>query len=780
MTDRTFPRRRHLAGTIIVLILYWAGLAAILETGTGLSGFEGEIQGFRRVVELSGQMVPTLAAAVMLLTAPIWAALASRVADRVIPRSRAEHINEADRTDKAAVLAGTLAVALLPAGLLLLVSAGVAAVVTDGRTDGIAGVTIAIIGAGLFIDLYLVSLFMLGLYAMTKRRWLAGLVFLLYVGVVLSVGSLFGAVPLIGFASTPIVTVSAFSDAPLGAATAWGHRAYWVTVSGAAVFWVAWRCQRPRTARRLAVGLAGLTALGAAAMMGILADRLARAGAPLQMAEIPLENARDALVPDLETYDLFLSFDPEDGVTNIRGDLVFSVPGAGGADMDRPEMDRPEKDEPADRAGIGLALPRLPILDRLSINGREHPITAKTGDWILIPAEVADSAGMLRLDYSGTIPAEKGGTAYSMKPHVLDGGFFLNHFDLIFRGAPTACPRGTVRQPPPVCSAPVNYQLADTARGHITVDIPDGFTAVAPGRAMQDGADSGRIRTRFVRDDEGLTAFMIAAGVYRVFTAGDIELFTTDHMAYRETDRRQMAAVAEAAEDALTYLRGAWGPVPGHTGPVRIVMVPDRITTAVSYPGLVALGESLLTRRAHRDMPDMLLRTVVAHELAHQWWGYRLIPARQDGWLFLLEAFTQFTAYRYAIDNGYMTPQRAMAVAGKGYRSRSGKAAPPLARVSEGHGLVYSRGTQVLLALDRESGGSLLPAMGEMIRMFGRPASSQTPSPVPPQKAMDALLAALPPDIAPRARHWLMETNPHDLGELLTPSDPVEQHPTKP
>ena len=66
---------------------------------------------------------------------------------------------------------------------------------------------------------------------------------------------------------------------------------------------------------------------------------------------------------------------------------------------------------------------------------------------------------------------------------------------------------------------------------------------------------------------------------------------------------------------------------------------------AQSFPGTLPYSESLGFLADLKDSNDIDAVTyVVAHEMAHQWWGHQLVGANTKGSLFLSESFAQYSS----------------------------------------------------------------------------------------------------------------------------------------
>jgi aminopeptidase N len=112
-----------------------------------------------------------------------------------------------------------------------------------------------------------------------------------------------------------------------------------------------------------------------------------------------------------------------------------------------------------------------------------------------------------------------------------------------------------------------------------------------------------------------------------------------DHDPGHATNVARMLDTAAAALDAM---QASFGPYPHRQ--LRIVEVPASWPFAgFALPQTILLREdrAFLTDMRDQDRPDLIARRV-AHEVAHQWFGYRLIAANGPGGLAITESLTKY------------------------------------------------------------------------------------------------------------------------------------------
>ena len=101
--------------------------------------------------------------------------------------------------------------------------------------------------------------------------------------------------------------------------------------------------------------------------------------------------------------------------------------------------------------------------------------------------------------------------------------------------------------------------------------------------------------------------------------------------------------MSEAMQDALTYYSNAFAPYPYQQ--LRIVEFPSYRDLAHSSPNIIGFPESInftadISNTQNKEVDAVYMRT--AHEVAHQWFGQWLIPARAPGAAVLTDTLSQY------------------------------------------------------------------------------------------------------------------------------------------
>lgn len=234
-----------------------------------------------------------------------------------------------------------------------------------------------------------------------------------------------------------------------------------------------------------------------------------------------------------------------------------------------------------------------------------------------------------------------------------------------------------------------------------TVSTPADQTAIAPGRLEQTWVRSGRRFFRYRAEVPILNRFGFASARYAVAKRqhGSIAIEVFHDPAHGTN----VAAMIGAAETALDAMQASFGAYPH--GQLRIVEVPSSWPFAgFALPGMILLREdrAFLTDLRDPDRPDLIARRV-AHEVAHQWFGYRVIAANAPGGLAITESLAKYgellTVERL---HGREHARKFLEIELDRYltgRAREEDREKPLAAVGQQAYLYYSKGAVVLWAV---------------------------------------------------------------------------------
>jgi aminopeptidase N len=184
------------------------------------------------------------------------------------------------------------------------------------------------------------------------------------------------------------------------------------------------------------------------------------------------------------------------------------------------------------------------------------------------------------------------------------------------------------------------------ARYTLTLDIPEGWQAVANGARAAAESRAGRTRVRFAETQPISTyLFAFAAGRFMVETAErDGREFRLFH---RETEAAKVARNREAVFDlhaaALRWLED-YTAIPYPFGKFDIVAIPAFQFSGMEHPGAILYNAASILLDESATQNQMLDRaSVIAHETSHMWFG-DLVTMRWFNDVWMKEVFANFMA----------------------------------------------------------------------------------------------------------------------------------------
>ncbi|HXU47299.1 MAG TPA: M1 family aminopeptidase [Thermoanaerobaculia bacterium] len=185
----------------------------------------------------------------------------------------------------------------------------------------------------------------------------------------------------------------------------------------------------------------------------------------------------------------------------------------------------------------------------------------------------------------------------------------------------------------------------DRARYDATFHWPRRYDLLAPGRQVEAGEKDGR---RFVhrtldRETWGYT-FEIGKFKLEERQAGHVKVALAFDPLGRDLTREGRAEIGDTIVQALAFFEESFGPYP--LDDLTVVTIPRSYSQSmlgfVTLSDVMMLDTSFLTFLL--GLEDR--RTIIAHELAHQWWGHQVgWQSYRDVWL--SEAMANYSALLY-------------------------------------------------------------------------------------------------------------------------------------
>jgi aminopeptidase N len=197
---------------------------------------------------------------------------------------------------------------------------------------------------------------------------------------------------------------------------------------------------------------------------------------------------------------------------------------------------------------------------------------------------------------------------------------------------------------------PANDHPSDKATFTFAVTVPAGLTAVANGDLVST-TTTGATTTWTWRQDEPMSTYLV------LLLTGDYELVEADGpdgielvSAVLRDDRTLMQPFLDTIDDQLEFFESWFGPYPLDGYGLAI-------TDSAGGLAMETQGRSLFSRDDFRGGElGYLQELLLAHELAHQWFGNAVSPARwQDIWL--NESFATYAHWMWLDEVGYTTVQ---------------------------------------------------------------------------------------------------------------------------
>jgi ABC-2 type transport system permease protein len=303
---------------------------------------------------------------------------------------------------------------------------------------------------------------------------------------------------------------------------------------------------------------------------------------------------------------------------------------------------------------------------------------------------------------------------------------------------------------------------ADWVRFDVTVSTAADQQVVAPGRLVRSWKHDGRRSFQFRPDHPIPNQFIIASARYAVTRAThhDVPIEIYHHPGHTYNVERMMRAAA----DSLRYLGENFGSYPHDTLRLAEVSAHFQNFSGFAQPGVVFFGENrgfLIDARDPRRL-DLVYRRV-AHEVAHQWFGYTLVATDGPGDSMLTESLTKYCelmvlekAYGREQVRQLLTYELDLYLSG---RTGESEVEPPLSLVDDQPYLYYRKGALVMYALkDLLGEAAVNTALRNLMREQGGPRKQPTSADV-----LRHLLAVAPAEHHALIGQWMNDVVLYDF-----------------
>lgn len=188
---------------------------------------------------------------------------------------------------------------------------------------------------------------------------------------------------------------------------------------------------------------------------------------------------------------------------------------------------------------------------------------------------------------------------------------------------------------------PCNDRVADRARYRIEFTTEDAYAVVAPGRLVERTTGSGRTTWTYVEELPTATYLVaIHIGRYRSEPLALGSVAGAVH--YPAPLHASVASTVAKVPGMLALFERRFGPYP--LGRYDMVVTPDRLEIPLEAQGMAVFGSNHLDGRWDSER-------LVAHELAHQWFGNSVgLAVWRDIWL--NEGFACYAEWLWSEESG--------------------------------------------------------------------------------------------------------------------------------
>ncbi|RNI23559.1 ABC transporter permease/M1 family aminopeptidase [Rufibacter latericius] len=219
---------------------------------------------------------------------------------------------------------------------------------------------------------------------------------------------------------------------------------------------------------------------------------------------------------------------------------------------------------------------------------------------------------------------------------------------------------------------------------------------------------------------------------------------------YHPAHNANVERMVKSAKASLEYYSKVFGPYPySH---FRVLERPGAGRGMHAEPMTIDYQEGYsLMKPDGLDIPYHIM----AHEMAHQWWGFQLAPASVEGAGLLVESFATYSAMQVVEETlGYAHLLKYLSQMRQEYEVPRSRAAPPLLRSNNAF-MNYRKGPFALFALRHYIGKD---AVNQAMRQLLEKHASGEP-PLPTTQDFYRELKAVTPDSLQYLLHDLFATN---------------------
>ncbi|WP_242918027.1 ABC transporter permease/M1 family aminopeptidase [Pontibacter liquoris] len=301
-------------------------------------------------------------------------------------------------------------------------------------------------------------------------------------------------------------------------------------------------------------------------------------------------------------------------------------------------------------------------------------------------------------------------------------------------------------------AARLNAPFAERITFDAVVGTDKGQIVVAPGTLRQTWTKGARRYFHYATDAPIRNEYSFFSANYAVYEGRwkDVAI-----QIYHDPEQsHNLARIVRSVQASLAYYSRQFGPYPHHT--IRFVSDPGYEFGNHAAPINITTKEGFFLMNPDADPRKFdLVSAVVAHEVAHQWWGNQLDPALVEGAGLLSESLAWYSAMGVLEDKyGAEQLQRLLSFLREEYDNPHTQAAVPLLQANDWY-QNYRKGPFALYALSQYIGRE---KVNKAIRHLLEKNKSGKP-PLPTSLDLYRELQAATPDSLQYLLHDLFKEN---------------------
>ena len=247
---------------------------------------------------------------------------------------------------------------------------------------------------------------------------------------------------------------------------------------------------------------------------------------------------------------------------------------------------------------------------------------------------------------------------------------------------------------------------------------------VAPGELRRTWVENGRRYFHYVTDSPIRNDFAFYSAAYALREArwNDVAIQIFHHPGHT----LNLDGMTRSIQASLDYFTKQFGPYPYRV--IRLVEHPGHGNSLHAYPINVSFEEEFSLFNSNADPREIDFPfAVVAHEMAHQWWGNQLSPVYAEGAALLTESLAWYSAICVVRETyGDEHLRRLLSMFREDYLTPRTRASLPLLRMHDRFGR-YRKGPFAMYALREYLGAEKVDAA--LRRLFEKHGKGAAPLP---------------------------------------------------